>query len=76
MRHKKQKPQLAAVSLTISITPLNVNGLDNLIKRRRLSERLKNKSRADYVLSQRDTHFRLKDTNRAEEGMAKVEHVD
>lgn len=47
---------------TISIETLNVNGLNNLIKRQNYHTRFK-KPRSNYMLSAEDT-FRFKDTNR------------
>ena len=35
----------------ISIVTVNVNGLNTSIKRQRLSERIKNKTRSNYMLS-------------------------
>lgn len=50
------------MNLTMSIETLNVNGLNDLIKRQNYHTRFK-KPRSNYVLSAGDT-FRFKDTNR------------
>lgn len=48
MKHRKQKD-----NLTLSVKTLNVNGLNNPIKRQRLSGRFK-KTRSNYMLSTSD----------------------
>ena len=51
-----------AIGTYISITTLNVNGLNNLTKRHRLAEWIQTQD--TYICSLQETHFRHKDTYR------------
>ena len=51
-----------AVNIYLSITTLNVNGLNTPIKRHRIAEWIREQS--PYIYCLQDTHLRIKDTHK------------
>ena len=60
---------MAIISPYLLIITLNVNELNSPIKRHRMTEWIKKKKRINDILPQRDSHFRLKDTQAKREDM-------
>ena len=53
-----------AIGIYLSIIILNVNGLNDLIRRHRVAGWIKKKKQEPTICCPEETHFRAKDTNR------------